>query len=75
MDKTFSNKIKQRLAYEIESSGLKKCDIAKMIGVKPTMITAYIKTKKMPSLETFAKICKHLNIDANYILGVRDFEN
>ena len=75
MKKSASDIIKERLSYEIENSGLKKCEIAEMIGVKPTMITAYIKTKKMPSLETFSKICLKLNLDANYVLGLRDFEN
>lgn len=75
MNKNSSDIIKERLAYEIENSGLKKCQIAELIGVKPTMITSYIKTNKMPSLETFAKLCLVLNIDANYVLGLRDFEN
>ena len=67
--------IKERLKYEIENCGLKKKFIAKMVGVKPTMITAYTNSKKMPSLETFANICEVLNLDANYVLGIRDFES
>ncbi|MCH5162260.1 MAG: helix-turn-helix transcriptional regulator [Clostridiales bacterium] len=62
--------IKKRLAEEIENSGLRPVEIAKRIGVSPEMVTQYKTTKKLPKLDTFAKLCKALDIDANYILGV-----
>ncbi|MBO5067292.1 MAG: helix-turn-helix transcriptional regulator [Clostridia bacterium] len=61
--------IKKRLSEELRNSGLTTIEIAKRIGVSPEMITQYCTTKKLPKLDTFAKICKELDLDANYILG------
>ena len=61
--------IKKRLSEELRNSGLTTIEIAKRIGVSPEMITQYCTTKKLPKLDTFAKICKELELDANYILG------
>ena len=64
--------IKERLSEELKASGLTTIEIAKRIGVSPEMITQYRTTKKLPKLDTFAKLCKELALDANYILGVSD---
>lgn len=61
--------IKKRLSEELKNSGLTTIEIAKKIGVSPEMITQYKTTKKLPKLDTFAKLCKELDLDANYILG------
>lgn len=61
--------IKQRLSEELKNSGLTTIEIAKRIGVSPEMITQYRTTKKLPKLDTFARLCKELDLDANYILG------
>ena len=62
--------IKKRLSEELKNSGLTTIEIAKRIGVSPEMITQYKTTKKLPKLDTFAKLCKELDLDANYILGI-----
>ncbi len=64
--------IKKRLNEEINNSGLTTIEIAKQIGVSPEMVTQYRTTKKMPKLDTFAKLCKVLDVDANYILGLKN---
>ena len=64
--------IKQRLSEEIKNSGLTTIEIAKRVGVSPEMITQYKTTKKLPKLDTFAKLCKELDLDANYILGLSE---
>ena len=53
----------------MRNSGLTTTEIANRIGVSPEMVTQYKTTKKLPKLDTFAKICKELDLDANYILG------
>jgi long-subunit fatty acid transport protein len=55
---------------ELKNSGLTTIEIAKRIGVSPEMITQYRTTKKLPKLDTFAKLCKELDLDSNYILGL-----
>lgn len=64
--------IKERLRDEIKNSNLTTVEIAKRIGVSPEMITQYLTTKKLPKLDTFAKLCKELDLSANYILGLED---
>lgn len=65
-----NNIIKTRLAEEIKNSGLTTIEISKRVGVSPEMITQYCTTKKLPKLDTFAKLCAELDLDANYILGI-----
>lgn len=62
--------IKQRLREEIKNSNLTTVEISKRVGVSPEMITQYLTTKKLPRLDTFAKLCKELDLSANYILGL-----
>ena len=64
--------IKQRLSEELKNSGMTTIEISKLIGVSPEMITQYRTTKKLPKLDTFAKLCKELDLDANYILGLTE---
>lgn len=63
--------IKKRLSEEIQNSGLTTVEIAKRVGVSPEMITQYKTTKKLPRLDTFAKLCKELDLSADDILGLR----
>lgn len=65
--------IKDRLSEELNNSGLTTIEIAKRVGVSPEMITQYKTTKKLPKLETFAKLCRELDLDANYILGNKQY--
>lgn len=64
--------IKTRLSEELKNSGLTTVEIARRIGVSPEMITQYRTTKKLPKLDTFAKLCKELDLNANYILGLTE---
>ena len=64
--------IKKRLSEELKHSGLTTIEIARRIGVSPEMITQYSTTKKLPKLDTFAKLCEELDLDANYILGLKN---
>ncbi len=64
--------IKKRLSEELKNSGLTTVEIARRVGVSPEMITQYTTTKKLPKLDTFAKLCKELDLSANYILGLEN---
>ena len=64
--------IKKRLKEEIKNCSMTTVQIAKEVGVSPEMITQYMTTKKLPKLDTFAKLCKVLDLSANYILGLED---
>lgn len=62
--------IKQRLSEELKNSGLTTVEITRKVGGTPEMITQYRTTKKLPKLDTFARLCRELDLDANYILGL-----
>lgn len=65
--------IKERLCSELRHSGLTSVEISAKIGVSPEMVTQYMTTNKMPRLETFARICKELDLSPAYILGVEEY--
>lgn len=62
------NQIQERLAEAIRQSGMTQAEIAKRVGIKHQQISCYLKGQKMPALDTFANICKVLDVDTNYIL-------
>ena len=64
--------IRERLIEEIKNSNLSQTEIARKLEVKSTQICSYIHGRKMPSLETFANLCKVLDADPAYILGLTD---
>lgn len=64
--------IKQRLKEELNACPLTKAEIAARVGVSPEMITQYVTTKNLPKLDTFARLCKELDLSADYILGLKD---
>ena len=64
--------IKERLREEIKASGLTTVEIARRVGISPEMVTQYATTKKLPKLDTFARLCKELDLSADYILGLKD---
>lgn len=63
--------IKQKLSEELKNCGLTTVEIAKKVGVSPEMITQYKTTKKLPKLDTFARLCKELDLSADEILGLK----
>ena len=62
--------IQKRIAESIRQSGLTQTEIAKKLSIKPTQICSYIHGRKLPALDTLANLCKVLDVDANYILGI-----
>ncbi len=63
--------IQQNLAKAITESLMTQQEIAHKVGVKPNQITYYKQGKKMPALDTFANLCKVLDLDTNEILCVK----
>ncbi len=60
--------IRKRLQEAIKQSGMTQTEIAKKIGVRQQTIANYLHQNKMPALDTFANLCKVLEVDTNYIL-------
>ena len=66
-------KIRIKLIAAINESGMSKSELAKKIGVCHQAISQYLYQNKMPALDTFAKLCAVLDIDANDILCVDEY--
>lgn len=62
--------IRAKLIEAIRQSGMSQTELAKKIGISQSGIAHYIKGDKMPALDTFANLCKVLELDANDILCV-----
>lgn len=60
--------IKANLAEEIKTSKRTQTEIAKELNVTQSTIAHYVKGDIAPSLDTFANLCKILDLDANEIL-------
>lgn len=65
---TLTDTIHTRLAEAIRQSGLTQKELAAMVDVNQSQISCYLHARKMPALDTLAKLCKALDADANYIL-------
>lgn len=62
--------IQRRLRTEIRNSGMKQKDIAGLIGVSAQTVSKYMRVDVFPALDTLAKLCKVLDVSADYILGL-----
>ena len=67
-----NKEIQSRLREAIKTSPLTQKEIAKKLNVHPTAINKYVKDNVYPSLETFANLCKILDVSADEILGLKD---
>ncbi len=67
--------IRVKLIEDFRGSGMTQTEIAKRLGIKQATIACYLsKNKKaMPSLDTFANLCAVLELDANDILCLNEY--
>lgn len=70
--KLLIDEIRERLSSEIKNSGKTQIAIAKELGLSQQMISCYVHCKKLPAIDTLSRLCKFLDIDANYILCLDD---
>ena len=55
-----------------EDRGMSQTELGNKIGVSGSTVSAYEKSRKYPTLETFAKICSILKVSSDYLLGISD---
>lgn len=63
--------IRKRIIEAIKQSGLTQTELAKRIGVIQPSVNQYLSGRALPALDTFAKLCYVLDLDANEILGIK----
>ena len=67
-------KIHNKLTEAIRQSGLTQKSLADKIGIKQQTVQQYVSGRIMPALDTFAKLCAVLDLYANDILCVSEYE-
>ena len=63
--------ISRNLKKEIETCGKSKSQIAKEIGISCPTLSQYLSGRIMPSLPTFARLCKVIDCSADDILETK----
>jgi transcriptional regulator with XRE-family HTH domain len=66
------DKIKIGLKEAIEKSGKTQKEIAEKLSVTQSCIAHYVKGDIVPALDTFANLCKVLDVSADDILCIYD---
>lgn len=64
--------IRLRLTEAIKTSGKTQVEIAKEACITGGTLSDYINKNTLPSIETFALLCRALDVSADYILGLDD---
>lgn len=62
--------IQKRLREAINQSTITKSELAKQLGINQSTVSKYLHQDKYPSIDTFANICKILDVSADDILGL-----
>ena len=62
--------IRNRLIEAIRLCGLSITEVALKVNVSQPTISQYLSGRAMPALDTFANLCKELDLDVTYILGI-----
>ena len=65
--------IQARLREVIKVSGIPQKEIAREIGVSYQTVSKYMRENVFPALDTFAKLCKLLDVKSDYILGISNY--
>ena len=63
--------IQKRMREAIQYSPLTQKELAEKLDIHPTTVSKYMRQDKFPSLDTFAKLCKALDISADELLGLK----
>ena len=66
------DQISQKISEAIKYSGFTQTHLASLLGVSQQSISHYIKRDKMPALDTFANLCKVLDLDPADILCLNE---
>ena len=67
-----SEQIKTKLQEEINNSKLSKSEIARRLGISNQTVSCYSHGTKVPALDTFANLCKVLDLAPAEILCLNE---
>lgn len=65
------SEIHEEIVKAIKYSGLTQKEIADKLFIKQQTVSEYVKGSSYPALDTFANLCRELDLDANEILCIK----
>ena len=65
--------IRAKIIDAIKQSGMTQTELAKRLNIYQSAVGQYLSGRAMPALDTFANLCAVLDLDANDILCVADY--
>ena len=63
---------KERFTEEIRNAEIKQKELAQKLNISESNITNWKKGDNAPSIEMLYNICRHLDVSADYLLGLED---
>ncbi len=63
--------IRKNFQEKLKTSGLTQMEIAAKLNLSKQTVHCYFHGQKMPALDTFANLCKELDIDPLHILCLK----
>jgi transcriptional regulator with XRE-family HTH domain len=66
------DEIQKKIREAIAASGLSQKEIAAKIGVNPSTVSKYMRLNKYPAIDTFALLCKTVDVSSDEILGLTE---
>lgn len=63
--------IQKRLREAIQYGTMSQKELAEKLGINPSTVSKYMRKDKYTLLDTFANICKILDVSADEILGLK----
>ena len=69
------NKFAKRLRIRRLQLNLTKLQVAQICEISPSNMTHYEQGKRQPTISVFYKLCKGLESDANWLLGLYNYMN
>ena len=67
----YKQEFAERLRMAAAKKDLRRIDIARAVGIKPTTVTDYMRGHSLPNVEVAKSIAEVLDVDANWLLGVK----
>ena len=66
------SKLQKAILDAVKYNNISQAEIARRIGVKPQTMSNYLNGKIMPAYDTFANLCKVLDLDPAEILCLNE---
>ena len=68
------DEIRNRLIESIRTSEFTQAEICRRLNIRSSTIAQYLSGRAMPALDTFANLCKIIDVNPAYILGYEDYK-